>query len=57
MTTRQTAEAADPTADAFAVLEDLAGSIEAPTDWSLEHDHYLYGTPKRRNHGDTQSSD
>ena len=24
----------------------LAGSVEAPADWSLEHDHYLYGTPK-----------
>lgn len=28
-------------------LEDHAGTIEAPGDWSLEHDHYLYGTPKR----------
>lgn len=34
-------------ADALAVLEALAGSIEAPADWSAEHDHYLYGTPKR----------
>jgi hypothetical protein len=28
-------------------LEELAGSIEAPADWSEEHDHYLYHTPKR----------
>ncbi|MEC4983600.1 MAG: hypothetical protein SAJ37_00295 [Oscillatoria sp. PMC 1068.18] len=28
-------------------LEELAGTIEAPEDWSTEHDHYLYGTPKR----------
>ena len=25
----------------------LAGTVEMPPDWSLEHDHYLYGTPKR----------
>ena len=29
------------------VLRELAGSVEAPADWSAEHDHYLYGTPKR----------
>lgn len=28
-------------------IEDLAGTVEAPTDWAIEHDHYLYGTPKR----------
>lgn len=27
-------------------LEALAGTIEAPEDWSSEHNHYLYGTPK-----------
>lgn len=26
-----------------------AGEVEGPSDWSLEHDHYLYGTPKQRN--------
>lgn len=31
-------------------LEKMAGTIEAPEDWSSEHDHYLYGTPKRNNH-------
>ena len=41
-TSGQTADA-----DAFAVLEALTGSIEAPEDWAAEHDHYLYGTPKR----------
>jgi hypothetical protein len=30
------------------VLSDLAGKIEGPSDWSREHDHYLYGTPKRK---------
>lgn len=36
-------------ANAWDVLESAAGSIEAPPDWSAEHDHYLYGTPKRDN--------
>jgi hypothetical protein len=36
------------TADnAWDVLESLTGTVEAPADWSAEHDHYLYGTPKR----------
>jgi hypothetical protein len=35
-------------AGAWGVLEEHAGSVEAPADWSAEHDHYLYGTPKRR---------
>ncbi|MGC8638994.1 MAG: hypothetical protein ACP5XB_03840 [Isosphaeraceae bacterium] len=29
------------------ILENLTGRIEAPTDWSAEHDHYLYGLPRR----------
>ncbi|MEA5620582.1 hypothetical protein VB711_22470 [Cronbergia sp. UHCC 0137] len=29
------------------ILEELAGTIEAPDDWSAERDRYLYGTPKR----------
>lgn len=33
--------------DALAVLEDLIGTVEAPSDWAAEHDHYLYGSPKR----------
>jgi hypothetical protein len=28
-------------------LQSLIGSVDAPPDWSAEHDHYLYGTPKR----------
>ncbi len=35
------------TGDAWDVLEHFAGAVEAPPDWSREHDHYLYGTPKR----------
>ena len=37
----------DPVADAWDVLERYAGSVDAPPDWSSEHDHYLYRTPKR----------
>ncbi|NJN87441.1 MAG: hypothetical protein HC881_15470 [Leptolyngbyaceae cyanobacterium SL_7_1] len=33
--------------NAWDVLESLTGTIEAPTDWSAEHGHYLYGTPKQ----------
>jgi|GEM_PF-1798617 len=28
-------------------LESMTGRIEAPRDWSAEHDHYLYGVPRR----------
>ncbi|NMF86568.1 hypothetical protein [Nodosilinea sp. P-1105] len=34
--------------NAWDVLESLTGTVEAPSDWSIEHDHYLYGTPKRQ---------
>jgi hypothetical protein len=33
--------------DGWDVIESLVGTIDAPVDWSIEHDHYLYGTPKR----------
>ncbi len=29
------------------LLEHAAGTVEMPADWASEHDHYLYGTPKR----------
>ncbi|WP_069791520.1 hypothetical protein A5482_012175 [Cyanobacterium sp. IPPAS B-1200] len=29
-------------------LEEMAGIIEEPEDWSEEHAHYLYGTPKNK---------
>jgi len=34
--------------DAWDVLEKLAGTVTAPSDWASEHDHYLYGTPKHQ---------
>ena len=33
--------------DAWDVLERLIGTVDAPSDWSIEHDHYIHGTPKR----------
>ncbi|MFO5440938.1 MAG: type II toxin-antitoxin system HicB family antitoxin [Dolichospermum sp.] len=35
--------------NAWDVLEALTGTIEAPSDWSSQHDFYLYGTPKHDN--------
>ncbi|MBC5794127.1 MAG: type II toxin-antitoxin system HicB family antitoxin [Sphaerospermopsis kisseleviana] len=32
--------------NAWDLLESLTGTIEAPSNWSLQHDYYLYGTPK-----------
>lgn len=37
--------------EAWDALNRLIGSIDGPADWSLEHDHYLYGTPKRYSNG------
>ena len=33
--------------NAWDVLESITGTVEAPPDWSINHDHYLYGTAKR----------
>jgi hypothetical protein len=34
--------------DVWDVLSRLAGTVEGPSDWAEEHDHYLRGTPKKR---------
>ncbi len=34
--------------NAWDVLEAMTGTVEAPYDWSSEHDYYLYGTPKHQ---------
>lgn len=34
--------------NAWDVLESLSGTVDAPADWSAQHDHYLYGIPKRQ---------
>lgn len=28
-------------------LNEFSGKVEGPEDWYKEHDHYLYGVPKR----------
>jgi hypothetical protein len=40
-------------AGAWDILRQSAGSLKMPADWSAEHDHYLYGTPKRSSNGYT----
>ena len=35
-----------PTEDAISYLFSIAGTVHGPKDWSKEHDHYLYGSPK-----------
>lgn len=34
--------------NAWNILDQLTGNIEAPEDWSIEHDHYLYGAPRKK---------
>ena len=36
----------DNQANVWDLLEIMSGTVDAPTDWASEHDHYLYGTPK-----------
>lgn len=38
----------DPSGDAWDVLESLTGTIDAPSDWSAEHDYYLDSPPKNQ---------
>ena len=33
--------------NAWDTLEAMIGTQQQPEDWAAEHDHYLYGTPKR----------
>ncbi|AFY33032.1 hypothetical protein [Calothrix sp. PCC 7507] len=35
-----------PDGNAGDVLEAFTGTLEAPNDWSSQHNYYLYGTPK-----------
>jgi hypothetical protein len=44
--TIQELKSPSPSGDAWDVLEAMVGTVEASEDWSSEHDHYLYGTPK-----------
>jgi len=47
ITIDEPASAPVDTEDAWSVLRSLAGSYDGPSDWSTEHDHYIYGSPKR----------
>lgn len=47
VTTLRQTNSQNSDADAWDVLESLIGTVEAPSDWSSQHDHYLYGTPKK----------
>lgn len=40
-------EKSETTKNGWDILEEMIGTIDAPADWSKEHDHYLYGSPKR----------
>jgi hypothetical protein len=31
--------------NALDLLDKLTGTVEAPEDWAINHDHYLYGKP------------
>jgi predicted RNase H-like HicB family nuclease len=48
-TFEETSEYIKNEGNAWDVLETLTGTIEAPSDWSSQHDFYLYGTPKYDN--------
>jgi hypothetical protein len=43
----QSRTASPSVADFWALLHRLTGTAEAPSDAASEHDHYLYGAPKR----------
>lgn len=36
-----------PSPEIWSKLRSLAGSVTGPEDLAAEHDHYLYGTPKK----------
>ena len=41
------ASAVEAIENPWKLLEYLTGTLQAPPDWALEHDHYLYGAPKQ----------
>lgn len=45
ISTQETVETTEK--NAWDLLEEMAGTYPAEEDWSTEHDHYLYGAPKR----------
>ena len=47
LTVEQEAQETEPRS-AWDALENLTGALECPEDWASEHNHYLYGIPRRR---------
>lgn len=43
----KTAESSEDSRTAWDVLIAETGSVEENSDWSVEHNHYLYGLPKQ----------
>jgi len=41
------AQSAPPEPGAFDTLRAAVGTLEMPSDWAEQHDHYLTGAPKR----------
>jgi hypothetical protein len=44
---RESSSEVEATGSFFDTVRELVGSVEGPTDWAAEHDHYIHGTPKR----------
>ena len=40
-------KSSEPAQDVWHFLAEETGTIQAPVDWAINHDHYLYGTPKQ----------
>ena len=47
ITIEESEEQVNEKEDAYSILEKMTGSIEAPADWSINHNHYLYGTSRK----------
>ena len=43
----ETKMSVEPSQDVWHFLAEETGTIQAPVDWAINHDHYLYGTPKQ----------
>ncbi|NLV26550.1 MAG: antitoxin family protein [Methanomicrobiales archaeon] len=43
----------DKSEDLWDILDRNTGIVDGPPEWSSEHDHYIHGTPKKRNNGVT----
>ncbi len=46
-TPSETKISAEPSQNLWHFLAEETGTIQAPIDWAINHDYYLYGTPKQ----------